>query len=84
MNTTLKNYLVSSGITFATALFISIGSQLTLGAVTAENLTVSALIGVLYVAVRAAIKATVSITAVVIKGITKTIGSTKKAVSKRK
>lgn len=59
MNPTLKRYAISSIITFVSMFLISVGAQLSMGAITADNLTLGAVLSIIFVALRAAIKAVV-------------------------
>jgi len=57
MNETLKNYLISSGITFVGAFALAIVTQLDSGALTSATLTTSTVFAVFSAAMRAAVKA---------------------------
>jgi len=58
----LKDYAISSLITFATAFFLSLGAQLSSGALSGENLGASIVLSIGSVAARAAFKAVVEST----------------------
>lgn len=57
MNQTLKNYLISSAVTFVTAFVVALGSELVAGAVTPATFSGSVLFGVIMLAARAGFKA---------------------------
>lgn len=59
MNPTLKRYLISSLTTFATVFFISVGAQLSSGALSVDNLGWGIVLSIGGVAVRAAVKAVI-------------------------
>ncbi len=59
MNPTIKRYLISSGVTFATAFLISVGAQLAMTTITPETLGWGLVLSIAVVAFRAAIKAVV-------------------------
>lgn len=64
-NTTLKRYLISSGITFLTA-FVAVILP-TISTISLSDLKDGALAGVLFVAIRAGIKAVLESTLVTLK-----------------
>lgn len=57
MNPTLKRYLISSGVTFATAFLISVGAQLAMMHITPETFGIGIVLSICATASRAAVKA---------------------------
>ncbi len=57
MNPTIKRYLISSGITFATAFLISVGAQLAMVHITPESFGIGIVLSICATASRAAVKA---------------------------
>lgn len=61
MNQTTKRYLISSAITFVSMFALSIAYQLEAGALSADEFTWSAVLGVIFVALRAGVKGLVEL-----------------------